>query len=125
MFEKASILRLRYKVNNGTVSTEDLWDLSLENLNTLAKSLNKQIKDAGEENFIEVKSKANTALDLSFEIVKHIISVKLAEQEKKKAAAEKRQKRAQLLELISQKENEALSSKSLDELRKEFAAMED
>jgi hypothetical protein len=125
MFEKASILKLRYKVKNGNVSTEDLWDLSLEDLNTLAKSLNKQIKDAGEENFIEVKSKANTALDLAFEITKHIISVKLAEQEKKKASAEKRQKRAQLLELISQKENEALSSKSLDELRKEFAELED
>jgi hypothetical protein len=125
MFEKASILKLRYKVKNGNVSTEDLWDLSLEDLNTLAKSLNKQIKDAGEENFIEVKSKANTALDLAFEITKHVISVKLAEQEKKKISAEKRQKRAQLLELISQKENEALSSKSLDELRAEFAAMED
>jgi hypothetical protein len=125
MFEKASILKLRYKVKNGNVSTEDLWDLSLEDLNTLAKSLNKQIKDAGEENFIEVKSKANTALDLAFEITKHVISVKLAEQEKKKISAEKRQKRAQLLELISQKENEALSSKSLEELRAEFAAMED
>ena len=120
MFEKASRLKLRFKTSVGLITVEDLWDLSLQQLDSLAKSLNKQVKEDAEESFITVKSKANTVLELSFEIVKHVIKVKLEEAEAKKNAAEKKARKAQILELISQKQNEALSAKSIEELTAEL-----
>ena len=89
MFEKASKQKLRYKVTSGTISTEDLWDLDLDSLDLLAKTLNKAIKDSEEESFIKSKSTANTTLELKFEIVKHVIEVKLQLEDERKSAKEK------------------------------------
>ncbi len=123
IFEKASREQLRYKVSNGTITTEDLWDVSLEFLDKLAKSLNKEIKEAEEESFIKAKTTANKTLDLKFEVVKHIITIKLEEQEAKKARAEKAAKKAQLLELIGRKEVASLENKTIDELKAELEAL--
>jgi hypothetical protein len=123
MFEQASRLKLRFKVTNGVLATEDLWDLSLDSLDLLAKSLNKQVKDASEESFIKTKTKASKELELKFEIVKYIINVKLAEKEAKAIAIEKAQKKEQIRELIAKKELSSMESKSLEELQKEFDAL--
>lgn len=44
MFEKASRIKLRYSTNRGVLSVEDLWDLSLEQLDPIAINLNKSLK---------------------------------------------------------------------------------
>lgn len=121
LFEIASKQKLRFTTVKGLLSTEDLWDLPLTTLNDLAKSLSKQVKEAGEESFIEVKSSANEKLDNMFEIVKHIIKVKLAEKEVLKVAKENATKKAQILELIHQKKNESLASMPVEELEKMLA----
>ena len=122
-FEKASRLKLRFKTSVGSIATEDLWDVTLESLNTLAKSLNKELKDAQEESFIGTRSKANTILELKFEIVKYVIKVKLEEAETRKNAADKKAAKEKIMELINRKKDEALSSKSIEELEKELEAM--
>lgn len=121
LFEIASKQKLRFTTTKGLLSTEDLWDLPLTTLNDLAQFLNKQVKEAGEESFIEVKSSANEKLDNMFEIVKHIIKVKLAERETLKVAKENATKKAQILELIHQKKNESLASMPVEELEKMLA----
>ena len=121
LFEQASRLKLRFQTSKGLLPTEDLWDLPLTNLNDLAKSLSKQVKEAGEESFIEVKSSANEKLDTMFEIVKHIIKVKLAEREAVKVIKENTAKKQQILELIHQKKNESLASMPVEELEKMLA----
>ena len=123
LFEQASKLKLRYKTNYGLVTTEDLWDLPLTSLDEVAKSLNKQVKEAGEESFIEVKSTANEKLELSFEIVKYVIKVKLVEQEAAKLAKENAAKKQQLLELLHQKQNEELGQLSIDEIKNMLAKL--
>jgi len=120
MFEKASRLKLRFNSSVGIINVEDLWDLTLTSLDSIAKDLNRKIKAEAEESFITVKSKSNTTLELGFDIVKHVIKVKLEEAEVKKLAAEKKARKAQIMELISQKQNEALSAKSLEELQAEL-----
>ena len=44
MFEKASRIKLRYSTNRGVLSVEDLWDLSLEQLDPIAINLSKRLK---------------------------------------------------------------------------------
>lgn len=122
LFETASRQKLRFTTAKGLLPTEDLWDLPLlTTLNELAKSLSKQVKEAGEESFIEGKSSANEKLETMFEIVKHIIKVKLAERETLKVAKENATKKAQILELIHQKKNESLASMPVEELEKMLA----
>lgn len=126
IFERASKAKLRFSVK-GVMTTEDLWDLKLEDLDKLAIGLRKQVKDSEEESFIRTThavSQAAAETELKFEIVKHIITVKLAEKEARALAAEKRAKRAQLIELIGKKEVSALEAKSIDDLKKELAELD-
>ncbi len=123
MFEKATRKKLRFATPSGTLSVEDLWDLPLTQLDKVAVSLNKQIKEAGEESFISQK-KVPANVQLSFDIVKHVIAVKMKEADDKKVAAERKAKRDRLLEIIEKKQSEAELGKSVEELRKELAELE-
>lgn len=123
LFEKASRQQLRFSVGIGLITTEDLWELKLEDLNKLAKSLNKQVKEAGEEDFITTKSKANTELELKFELVKYVISVKIAEKEEKALRAEKLAKKVKIQEILDRKKDGALEAKSIEDLEAELAGL--
>lgn len=124
-FEKATRLRLRFETSRGNLNVEDLWKLPLAELDKLAISLNKQLKEASEESFIKAKSKNNVLLELRFDIVKHIIETLLSEDEERKKAADKKVKREQLLELIARKKNQELEGKSVEELEAELSKLED
>jgi hypothetical protein len=125
LFENASRKKLKFATTKGVMSVEDLWDLSLESLDIIAIGLNKQIKNSDTESFIVKKSLVNTTLQLQFDIAVHIITVKQEEQEKRKLAKDKAEKRAQLKELIGKKIRNAQEEKSLDELQEELAALDE
>ena len=117
MFEKASKLKLRFETSAGNLSTEDLWDLSLESLNSLAKSLNKQIKEIDEEDFLKVAKTGERIIKLKFKIVIHVLeTIKLALDKHVKAIERKAQKQ-RILEIIAKKQDESLEGKSEDELK--------
>lgn len=120
MYKEATRKKLRWTTTKGVLSVEQLWDLNLTQLNELAKYLNKSLKESKEEDFITIKSKEDAELSLRFNIVKDIIDSKLKEKEEEAVRVEKAQKRQQILELIYKKQNEALESKSLEELKKEL-----
>jgi hypothetical protein len=123
MFENASRLKLRFKTSVGQLSTEDLWDLSLPGLDNLAKSLNKEIKEASEESFIKTRTRANEILDLKFELVKHVIKVKLEEAEARKIQAQNKVERERLLALKDKKLGEALDSLSVEDIDARLAQL--
>jgi hypothetical protein len=120
-FEKASELKLRFEFR-GLIATEDLWDLSLEDLDVLAKQLNRQVKSLEEESFIQKPSSANDTLLLKFEIVKRVIAVKLERAEESKNDAKVKARKIKLLEEIQHREND-LSDKGLDDLKAELEAL--
>ena len=124
MFEKALKGGYRYASTKGSVSTEDLYRFKLTDLNAVAKILSKEIKDAGEEDFINIKTTESSLLSDKLEIVKYIIKDKLDAQEAAANAVAKRAKRNELLDLISRKESEALAGKSVEQLRAELDALE-
>jgi hypothetical protein len=117
-FEKATREKWKFKVSNGVIFTQDLWDLKLEDLDKVAKALDKEINDSSEKSFIATKSKANAELDGKFAVVLHIIKVKQDEKEAKTAAAAKASQKASLDELIKRKEQSELEGMSLEDLKK-------
>jgi len=125
IFELATRQKLRYPSTKGNVTTEDLWDLSLEALDTIARALNKQVKESSEESFIKKQGTADRKLSLQLEVVVSIIETKLEEQEKRKAAAERKVKRDRLIELIAKKEEDLLGRKSATALRAELDKLDE
>lgn len=118
MYKKASKLKLRFSTNKGNLSTEDLWDLSLEQLDAIAVKLDEQIEKSPRKSFIKTVSKVNETLELKFAIVKDVIDTKMAEQAARENQQAKSAQRQKLLELIAEKEDSELKGKSTDELRK-------
>lgn len=118
MFDKATRLKLRFESNKGLLSVEQVWDLSLTSLNEMAKGLSRQVKAAetDEEDFIGTKSNVDSELQLRFDVVKHIIGVKLKERDDSKDAAERKANNQVILELIQRKKQQELEGKSVEEL---------
>lgn len=126
LFEKA----LRNKVTfnfKGTISLYDLWDLKLEELDTIYCALNEEaskLESKGKGLLATRATKASSLVNLKLEIVKHVFETLLAEKEKKEKSADRKRKAQELLALISEKEGDALKGKSIEELRAEFAALQ-
>lgn len=126
MFEKASRFKLRFKTGVGDITAEDLWDLPLlsrngVDLDTLAKSLNKAVKESGEESFVLKKSGANTVLELKLEIVKRVIEVKMEEAEARDRASDNKAKKEHIMSIIADKESEGLKGMDIEDLKKMVA----
>jgi hypothetical protein len=122
MFEQATRLKLRFDSPKGLLTTEDLWDLPLTstrgaNLNDIAKGLNRELKAAADEDFVNPVVKPDIVPQLKFDVVKHVIDVRLAENDAARLSAERRDKKDRLLELIARKQDESLAAKSVEELQ--------
>ena len=123
MFEEASRLKLRFNSTKGMATGEDLWDLPLlsrtgVDLDSLAKSLNKAVKESGEESFVLKKNEINSILELKFEIVKRVIEVKIEEAEARDKAADNKAKKEHIMSIIADKESDDLKGKSIKDLKK-------
>ena len=117
IFEFATRNKVRFPFK-GMISVEDLWDLSLTNLDSIYKTLNKQVKQSEEESLLNTKASVDTELEVQIAIVKHIVSVKLAEKETAEKASAKKVQKQKIMSIIATKENEALQNSSIDDLKK-------
>ena len=123
LFEKASKLKVRYESPAGLLSVDDLWDLPLTstvkkaNLDDLAIYLNKELKESDTTSFVNKTTKTNELTKLKFDVVLRVIEVRKAEDEAASLKRVNKEKKQKLLELISQKQDESLKSKSVEELQ--------
>ncbi len=116
MFEIATRTKMRFPFK-GMISVEDLWDLSVKDLDTIFKTLNAQIKKSQEESLLVTKTEEDEVLSTQIEIVKYIVAVKLAEAEKVKQSKAVKEQKQKIMEILSAKEDEDLHNKSVDELK--------
>lgn len=124
IFEYATRNKVRFPFK-GVISVEDLWDLSLVNLDSIYKTLNKQVKQSEEESLLNTKTNVDTELEVQIAIVKHIVSVKLEEQNAKEQAAAKKAQKQKIMSIIASKEDEALHNSSVDDLKKMLDELND
>lgn len=129
MFEKCSRLKVRFDTNKGQLSIEDLWDLPLTsgtgkaNLDDVARELYNQLKGDSSVSFVEKDKKSDPVLQLKFDVIKHVIDVRVAENETQRQARANAEKKQRLLAIIADKEQESVKSMSLDDLKAMVAAL--
>lgn len=117
VFEVATKNKYRFPYR-GQISVEDMWDLSVTELDKIFKTLNKQVKTAQEESLLETKTKEDETIENQIAIVRHIVSVKQKEANDRLREKERKAQKQRIMEIMADKEDEALKSKSPEELRK-------
>lgn len=132
MFEFALRAKMRFPASKapGGLSLEQLWDVPLRsndgfNLNAIAKDLNKSLKTASEENFVDdVKlTTAQVEARRAFDIVKYVIDTKLDEETKAKNRAARRAEEERLLGALAKKQDAALDGMSEAAIKKRIQAI--
>lgn len=121
MFEKAARMKLRFATTIGYLSVEDLWELPLKNLDAVAVGLHQELKNDN-TSFIS-EEKPDLTMQLRFDIAKHIIDVRLAEQRARAEARDKAARKQQILGILARKQDAKLESASEDELRGLLASL--
>ena len=111
-------VKKKYRFNyRGLISVEDLWDLSVEDLDKIFKSLKSQQRNASEESLLQAVSKEDKELNNKIEIIKTIVADKLAASDRAKKAAAQRMQNQRILEIMADKQDAALKEKSVEELQ--------
>lgn len=119
LFEIAT--RNRYRFNyKGVMTVEDLWSLRVEDLDAIFKMLNRQKKTADEDSLLATKSAEDQDLANKIDIVRYIVSVKLAEAAERVSAAEKKAQRDKIMEIVAKKKDKALEDMGIDDLMKKL-----
>lgn len=116
LFEIATRKKYRFPYR-GSISVEDLWDLTPRQLDVVYKELNKEAKTEDEDSLLSQNAADETTANM-IEIVKHIFHVKQEEVNARKAAAENAEKKKRVLEIIAQKQDESLLQMSVEDLQK-------
>lgn len=119
LFEIAT--RNRYRFNyKGVMTVEDLWSLRVEDLDAIFKMLNHQKKTADEDSLLATKSAEDQDLANKIDIVRYIVSVKLAEAAERVSAAEKKAQRDKIMEIVAKKKDKALEDMGIEDLMKKL-----
>lgn len=125
IFKEATRNKLRFESDRGLLTTEQLYDLKLTDLDKIARGVSKKIKShEEEESFIERTVHAETySLTLMLDILKDVISDKLDYEQSVKERNEKANKRKILLDALASKENEEITKMSKDEILAELESL--
>lgn len=124
MFEQATRQKLRFDTVRGEITTEQLWELPLLSksgfdLDSVAKSVNGELKAINEESFVETRTNPRKAqLELKLEIVKRVIAVKQEENAAAANAVAKREERQKLEAILATKQAAKLEGLSEEEIQK-------
>lgn len=122
MFEMASQFKFRYPYK-GLITTEDLWDLTLTQLDTVYKALSKEMSTLQDgDSLLSTKSadlfNKEQELTAKIDLVKYIFNCKQQMEELHHMEAERSAKKQHILEIIAAKQENALQNMSEDELKK-------
>lgn len=115
-FKLITRVKGRFQSRRGELSTEQLWDIDVEELNDIAVSLDEQYDKSGKKSFIEEVSEKDMLVKLKLDVVLEVLKVKLEERKAAKEAAANLKHNKKIISYISDKKDEALKNKSVEEL---------
>lgn len=118
MYKEASALKLRFSTPKGNLSVEQLWDLSVEELDTIAVALDEEYNSTKTKSFLTKKTSDNKKVKLKLDIALDILNTKQTAAEEALAKKEAKAHNEKIERLIEAKKEESLAGKSVEELEK-------
>jgi hypothetical protein len=119
IYKRAMRKKLKFQTSRGVLSTEDMFDIKVEELDKWAIALNKKIKaEEGESYRKDQKQSSTQSTDdkLRLDLLVDIINTKEKDAETAEKAIATKQRKARLAELIAEKKDEDLKDMSVEEL---------
>ena len=108
--------RFEYK---GLISVEDLFDLKLEDLDMIYKNLKKEEQELQGDSLLDKEDNTLiTEVETKIEIVKNIFEIKDTEIKRIEQEIVNNARKQKILSIIEDKQDQELSEKSIEELRK-------
>ena len=114
IFEYAVRNKLRFPYK-GTISTEDLWDLPVTELDKIYKVLNKKNKTNEEESLLSTSS-VNMDTLVSIDVIKYIVNYKMKKKEENEQAKKRAEDRQFIMDIVEKKRKQSLEDKTEEEL---------
>lgn len=115
-FKEASKVKLRFPTSKGILTTEQLWDLSLADLNQTAVSLDEALKKSKGKSFLEKRTTTDKVVKLQFDVVLDVLQTKQADADAAKEAKDNKEHNQKILGLINEKKDGELKGKSVKQL---------
>lgn len=117
IFKQAAQEKLRFATSRGSLTAEQLFDLSISELDALAVSLETSHEQSSKKSFVRKTSGKDKTSKLRFDVALDVLNTKVAEEKELSERKKRRDKRAQILNLIAEKQDEGLKNKSLKQLQ--------
>lgn len=115
-FKKACQQKLRFSTTKGLLSTEQLFDLSLSELDKLAVLLEDSYEESKGKSFLTKRTVKDAAIKLQFDVVLDVLQTKVVEQEAETERRETKEHNQKILALMVEKKDEELKGKSFKQL---------
>jgi hypothetical protein len=116
MYKQAAQQKLRFATSRGSLSVEQLFDLPISELDTLAVALDESYKNSKGKSFVEKRTSKDKTIKLQFDIVLDVLNTKVDERDSARDLAADKAHNNKILELIASKKDEDLKGKSVKEL---------
>lgn len=118
MYKEASKIRLRVESQLGLLSVEQLWGLSLPQLDELAVSLEENVDKSVRKSFITEMPKEDKVAKLKLDIVIDILETKVASSKAATTRMETKAHNDKINTLIAEKKDNTLKDMSVEDLEK-------
>lgn len=130
IYKYAAQNQLRFPTARGMYTVEHLFGMPMVcpngsgfDLDTVHKTMAKELKELSEESLAADLKKTNpakTKLEIGLAVVKDVFKTKKERQEAMQSRMQRIEERKKLLDAIGEKKNEALTSASLEDLEKKL-----
>lgn len=117
MYKQASKEQLRVQTSKGLLSVEQLWDLSVTELDKTAVALQAAYEESGKKSFLVKRSVKDKVAKLKFDVVLDILQTKVEEEAAEREKVENKAHNAKIDALIAEKEDEELKKLSAAKLK--------
>ncbi len=124
MYKEGIRKKVRFETKSHLgLTIEDLNDLSLSELNKVAKMLKRELNETAEEDYLEEVTKEDAITKLKFDIVLDVIKTKKEENKEKSDKKEQKEKLQKYLEILAEKQDDSIKNMSIEDLQKEIAEL--
>lgn len=116
MYKLASQMKLRFQSTKGELSTEQLWELSLDDLDRTIVALDAEVNQSEKKSYLKKATKKGELAKLKFDIALDVLNTRLEEANALTLAREEKERKDKIFSIIARKKEGQLEEMSIEEL---------